>query len=845
VAEQLPNQLADVLGEFVNRSGYTPGQLARLSGIPKPTIVNWLVGRVRHPRIPHDLLHLAAVLHLTHPELDTLLLAAEHPNLAELAAHANQTADKQLLELANQWLVARREPVTHTPFQALADLPTFVGREQEIERLRQALTSGEHRTLYSIQGMAGVGKTALATHLAYQLRPFFPDGVLWAQPGASDNMSVLDTFASAYGVDVRHHADLHSRSQVVRELLANKRALVILDNVSQSEQIKLLLPPTGPCAVLITTRRHDLSITRGAFRLSLGPFDPQRAEAMTLFARTIGAERARREANELAGLATVLGHLPLAIDIAASRIAYEPGWSAADFLHRVRQQQRRLAELAYEDQNVRASFAASYNSLPSELQHFFVALSIFPGEDFDETAATHVAALPLEQAQDYLRRLFGLSLIQPGRSIPQQPARYRLHPLLRDYAQAQQQDDAGRRQLIARYVTHYVTLLTTHPHQYQLLGLEMSNILSALQWAEEMGWSAEEAPAAETTPAAPELATVNNKAALVHGVTAFYYFLEAQGQYALAAGWLAKARRAAQSLNDRALLLPVFRSLGRLAQRQGEYVTAEAHYETALKLAQQSGETASRSDILRALGVLAARRGDYGLADAYYKEGLALARRLGHGSAASDFLRGLGVQAYMRGDPITAEAFYEEGLALLDPAADERPSTLWGLGVIAEEQGDLEQAEAYYQDALARLRAGGQQERVVVLLRSLGELKAAQAHYVTAESYLAEALQLARDIGHRWLTARLLDQWGELHLQQQRLAQAQATFQELYELARTIQSQDMIAGALYGLARVAAAHGNRPRARQLAGESLDHYVATGHFKVNEVQEWLGELQEGG
>lgn len=827
MAEHIPFQLADVLGEFVDRSGYTPGQLAKLSGIPKPTIVNWLVGRVRRPRLPDDLLRLAAVLHLSQPEVDNLLMAAEHPPLAELAANAAQTSDTTLLTLVANWSDSHQQTaVRHVPFQVMADLPTFVGREQELNTLRQALLTDEHKSLYSVQGMAGVGKTALVAHLAYQLRPFFPDGVLWAQMDTSDVMSILDTFANAYGVDVRHYADAESRSRVVRELLADKRALVVLDNVTTSEPVKLLMPPTGPCAMVITTRRNDLSITRGAFRLALGSFDPQQGESMALFVRTMGAERVEREREALAALADVLGHLPLAIDIAASRIAYEPGWSAADFLQRVRQHQRRLAELAYEDQSVRVSFAASYNSLPPDLQRFFVQISVFPGEDFSEEAAAHVADCTFEQAQDNLRRLYGLSLIQPGRPpLSEQPLRYRLHPLLRDYAQTQQQETA----VYERFVSYYITFVSGHQRHYQLLGQEMGHILTALHWA---------APSAE--PKVPGMA-----AAFVRGATVFYQFLEARGLYGLAAELLAEAKQAAEMLKEHSLQLAVYQWLGRLAQRQGEYITAEAHYEVALKLAQQSGDAANRGHILRALGVLAARQGDYGLADAYYKEGLALARRLGHGGAVSDFLRGLGVQAYMRGDLVRAEAFYEEGLALLQAGEEDEggraAGTLWGLGVLAEEQGDLEQAESYYQQALTQARDLGHQERMITLLRSLSGLRMSQADYASAEAYLAEALRLARETGLRWQVGRVLSEWGELQLQQQSHAAALVTFREFYELARTLHSQEMIAGALFGQARALAAQGDVSRARQLAGASLDTYTAIGHYRVNELQEWLAAL----
>jgi tetratricopeptide (TPR) repeat protein len=250
------------------------------------------------------------------------------------------------------------------------------------------------------------------------------------------------------------------------------------------------------------------------------------------------------------------------------------------------------------------------------------------------------------------------------------------------------------------------------------------------------------------------------------------------------------------------------------------------------------------------LGVLAARQGDYGLADAYYKEGLSQARQLGHGSAASDFLRGLGVQAYMRGDLPRAEAFYEEGLALLQVGDEENggqtASMLWGLGVLAEEQGDYEQAESYYLDALEQARDVGHQERVLILLRSLGSLNREQHRdFPAAETYLSEALRLAREIGQRWQVGRILGEWGELQLQRQVIGEAVAAFRECYELARILHSLEMVAGALYGLARAAAAQGDEDRARQLAEESLDNYTAIGHFRVNEVQEWLVAFQRKG
>ncbi len=817
-----PFQLADLLTQFIKRSGYTPGQLERLSGVPKPTIVNWMEGRVRRPRTLNDLVRLTAVLHLTETEASQLLQSAGHPAIAELRRDLQQAPDETLSRLIAHWGgTAVATPENTAPFQAMAHLPYFVGREAELEKLKAVLLAGEHAAVYSIQGMGGVGKTALAAHLAYQLRGLVPDGVLWARVDISDTMSILSTFASAYGLDVRQYGDLGSRSRIVRELLANKRALLVLDNAQSSEQVKPLLPPTGSCAVLITTRRHDLAVTRGATRLVLGPFASDGPESLALFAEVLGEERVRLERPLFHELSNLLGHLPLAVAIAAGRLAYEPGWSTAEFGQRVRQERHRLAELESEDQSVRLSFNTSFQHLTPEQQRFFAALGVFDGDDFSSAAAAAVADVPHDVAQDHLRKLYALSLVQAGRTTRAgQPNRYRLHLLLRDYAGQQLGEDTA---VIQRFVNYYVNYTQAHSHNFAALDLEQKNVLTALELAGQLGQTAD----------------------FIAGVLAFYLFWEAKGLYAVAGDYLAR-------LTERPPEEPVWQMRlhhyrGRLAQRQGEYIEAEDQFEHALELARTLEAEEELSHLLRALGVLAARRGDYVLADVYYKEGLALAKTLGHGGIVSNFLRGLGVQAYMRGDFARAEAFYEEGLALIGMLDEEAPDAkgqggmLWGLGVLAQEQGNLEQARHYFAQSLALARQVGQQERVILLLRMLADVAVVQNLPEQAAAYWQEALTLAQDIGHRWQVARVLSEWGEYQIQAGETAVAHQTFQELFRLARILQSQELVAVALYGLARETAARGDVASAVEYGRESLDTFTAMGHARVQEVQEWLAGL----
>ncbi len=808
-------EFAEVFGRFVKLAGYTPGQLAKMTGIPKPTIVNWIEGRVKRPRVVSDLLRLALVLHLDVTAVNELLQAAGQPMLPELRL----AADEELLGLLDNWMVKEETAVSeqkYAPFQTPAETVRFVGRENELKRLTRELLRSAGSHLLVIQGMAGSGKTVLASQLAYQLRQEFPDGVLWARLDNSGTMTILSTFAAAFGVDVGQYGDVASRSRIVRELLAEKQALMVLDDVVRSEDVKPLLPPSGKCRVLMTTRHQHLSVTRGAFRLDLGPFVDV-AESLSLFGQVLGEERLAKERQAFVEMAQLLGHLPLAIDIVASRLAFEPGWKTAVFLARLQKEERRLRELAYEDQSVRLSFKMSYAAMSPDLQRFLAILSLFTGEDFSDEAAASVAGVDLEDAQDYLRELFGLSLLQRGRALADAPVRYGLHLLVRDYAAKQfsEMEGGGAN---GRFVTYFVQFAITHQRHFRWLDLDVGYVLQALNRA--LDWE------------------------LVQGVQAVYPFLEARGLYDVAVGLLERCWETAVTLADQKAILKAQFQLGRVAERQGDYIEAEAKYEQALTVVREANDSESHSHLLRALGVLSARRGDYVLADAYYKEGLTLARKLGQGGSVSNFLRGLGVQAYMRGDFARAEAFYEEGLALVGqyevgkPEPESASSMLWGLGVLAEEEQDFKGAERYYKQSLALLRGWGHQERIILLLRHLGSLNRHQQQLEMAQDYFEEALQLAKAMGHRWQIGRVLGEWGELQLLRNEMKLAETSFRDLYREARILQSQELLGVSLFGLARVTAVLGNLTHAQSYGQESLDTFTAIGHYKVSDVQQWL-------
>lgn len=679
-----------------------------MSGVHRSTIVNWLKGWVDRPRYWYDLAKVAAALRLNLEGVDALLQAADYPPVSVLQVQSNDE-ERKLLE---PWNATLKLLDARAPFLPVARSPHFVGRDAEVMLLQEALLNNHEVNVCSLQGMGGVGKTALAIHLAYVLSPYFSDGVLWAQVDKSDTMAILSAFAHVYGVDVSAYTDVKSRSQVVRALLAGKRALMVLDDVQESEQVRPLLPPSGACMTLITTRRHDLAVTRAAYRLTLGPFSKTKGEALDLFTKILGGETVARDGALLGEIGDLLGQLPLAIDIAASRLAYEPDWTTTELLARLRDQRRRLSELVYDDQAVRWSFDLSYAALSVQDQALFRAMSVFEGVDFDAEAVAYVAGQASDEAKDGLRRLHGLSLLQSAR-----PGRYRLHPLLRDYAREQQSlsgylkegkepyvlprdgaAEGGCDVICERLLTYYVDYAVAHEWDDGALDAEESNLLTALELAHRYG----------------------KQAALIRGANALYRHLEAQGRFALAKEHLEWAEQFA-----RASVYPaaaVGRDLGR---------------------ARDLALTLSR------LGWLALRQSDYDGAWDYFQEGLELVRQVEDEAILAFIFKGLGGITFFRAECAQAEAFFQQALALVRENGDrfEEGNCLSDLGLVYWSEGKMDQALEYLERAIVASREVGDRRGEARRLKNFGLVYRDLNQIERAIPYYEQSLDIAREIG--------------------------------------------------------------------------------------------------
>lgn len=756
-----PDQFTTILNQFVQRSAYTPGQLASLSTVPKTTIVNWLNGRVRRPRGWRGVVELAVAMRLTEAEADQLLAAACQPPIQELRGLAPKTRDQELLSFWQTAVPAQFTP----PFQSIALPPYLVGREVERTALQQALRTDRHSAVTCLYGMAGVGKTSLAAQLAYDLQDHFTDGVLWARLDSSDSLSILATFAAAYHQDVSQFYDVASRSRVVRDLLRGKRALIILDNAQTSDQIEPLLPPTGRCAVLVTTRRQDLSVLAGARRFEIRPFPATAATSLSLFAQILGPERVQAEPAALKQIAEMLGHLPLALVIAASRLAYEPGWQIQHFQQRLERVEQRLSTLRYEVQNVRRSFQLSYELLDAAAQQLFASLGVLGRQDFSVEAVA--ALLPGDEADvvDGLRQLFTLSLLQGGAN-----GRYQLHPLLHDFAQTLSPPDGT----VDRFVAHWVTFVITHRRDYEAVAQEMGHIEAALRTAVRERWTR------------PLLRLLEN---LVPS-----WLL--RGAYFQAEEHLAKAQEVLEAVNDEAGLSWTHLWRGQLARQKQELEAAEVYLQTGLQMAQNLANDRQIARFLTEIGIVHNCHGQAASAQTYLADALALARQVDDVDCLLLLLEELGILALIAGETAVAQQYHQEGFDLAVAHNHEAQAVMFlkSLGSLSHLSQDRVGARQLFVQGYQLAQKIGFRKGMMLLSNNLGVVAFYAGNMTQSADYLKKSLTEAERLNDFQAMKMVLLNLARLARQNGRFAPSRIYFNKLLVLAKDCEWPEVVAG---------------------------------------------------
>jgi tetratricopeptide (TPR) repeat protein len=376
------------------------------------------------------------------------------------------------------------------------DVALFTGRNIELDRLDTLLNAEASAqpaavVISAIAGSPGIGKTALALRWAHRVQDRFPDGQLYVNlrgydpgsPVASEQ--ALAGFLHALNVSGENiPRTVDAMASYFRSLVAGRRILVILDNAASPEQVRPLLPASPTCMVLITSRSRlsGLVARDGAHRITLDLLPP--TEAIMLLRTIIGASRADYEPDATIELARRCAYLPLALRIAAERVADRPDVRIIDLVNDLSIEQNRLDMLAADDDEttaVRTVFSWSYRVLPRQEACVFRLLGLHPGPDISAPAAAALIGTSPSTVRRRLDLLAGVHLLeQTGRD------RYQFHDLIRAYAaesvateESATNRHAGERRVLNWYL--HTTMAARHALYPQLHPLPVGTAPSDCQ----------------------------------------------------------------------------------------------------------------------------------------------------------------------------------------------------------------------------------------------------------------------------------------------------------------------------------------------------------------------------
>jgi DNA-binding SARP family transcriptional activator len=356
-----------------------------------------------------------------------------------------------------------------TPAQLPADLSAFVGRHRELARLNSLLDDGAQSSatveIAAIDGMAGIGKTALAVHWAHWAADRFTDGQLYANLRGFDPSGVamspedaLRGFLETLGVaPQRIPGDVGAQASLYRSLLNGRRVLVLLDNVRDIEQVRPLLPGSPGCLVLITSRNRlpGLIVAHGAHAVSLDTLPAD--EARQAMALRLGSARLAAEPDASDEIFDRCGGLPLAMAVVAARATVYQDLPLAEIASELRDPRTRLDALSADGAaaGVRAVFSWSYRLLSIPARRLFRLLAVHEGRELSPNAAASLAGLPRAEIQPLLAELTGARLLTEHR-----PGRFTSHDLTRVYAaelsaaEDTEDDRRGALRLLLDYYLH-------------------------------------------------------------------------------------------------------------------------------------------------------------------------------------------------------------------------------------------------------------------------------------------------------------------------------------------------------------------------------------------------------
>ncbi|MFI1177114.1 AfsR/SARP family transcriptional regulator [Streptomyces melanogenes] len=691
-----------------------------------------------------------------------------------------------------------REPAPRAELPTPAQLPPgpahFTGRDDLVAQLWAALTqrhpgapAARHEgaptaALAVITGMAGVGKSALAVHVAHALREEFPDGQLYlnlrgATPGLPPlpPIQALAALLNALGVDSRNVPDTpDAAAALLRSRLAPTRTLLVLDDAASAAQVRPLLPAGDGCAVVVTSR-SPLAALDGATRFPLAPMTAD--ESLGLLRAVSG----RQLADGAARLVELCGRLPLALRVAAARLAARRALSPDALAGLLDAEDGRLDHLEYDDLSVRRSLAVALGALDPDAALALRRLGALDLPAYEVPVVARLMGLPEQRAGAALDRLVEVALLEEisyGRYAP--------HDLVRDFARELAAQDDGREAAVERGLRWYAEAarqsgLALSPPEREGPARVPEPVGDAAPFPDTvaaLAWGDRELPAVVTLT--ERYARTSPTVFLL--VRAYFSHLQYRGKYGALRHlnrFVLSAARASGDLVAQAHAIGDLAGAHFLASRIEE---ALALNDEAIALWQELGERGRTQRTLANRGMLLERLGRHAEAAEPLERSLALTRELDDAYGEAIILSHLG-NLHEHTDARVAIAYHERSLATGCRIGSELlvHTAHCNIGYAHLTLGEWAAAVGHFERALCILGDQGdwhgRSQSWVGLVRVLGELGRTDEAYAACADLLDQAVErcdaYSEGLGRR--------EYGRLERSRGRIAQARVQ----WELALT------------------------------------------------------------
>jgi tetratricopeptide (TPR) repeat protein/transcriptional regulator with XRE-family HTH domain len=722
------------------------------------------------------------------------------------------------------------------------DAAMFTGREAELDQITTVISAAEAGGVVAIQainGMPGVGKTALAIHVAHMLREQFPDRQLFIDlhaytPGREPIRpeDALAGLLSAAGVDARHlPGDLDARAGLWRDKMAGQQLLLVLDNAASSSQVSPLLPSSPQCLVLVTSRRHLGDLPGGVTAVLLDALPPE--QAVQMFTRLV--PRAASSLDQVAEVVALAGLLPLAISLLARVFARHPSWTLADLIAETR---AGLLTLTAENASVAAAFDVSYRHLDPDRQRLFRLLGLHPGNTIDAHAAAALAGISPDGAVGLLDSLHGEGLLaEVGRR------RYGLHDLLRSYARdlAAGSDDSNQAlERLLDYYTHTATLAGAHlahstrPGPTMAAMAKLSESPALADESQALAWA--RADRANLLACLDYVTRTGQHTRVIALTAALAGLWRRDGPWADAITRHTIAIRAAQHLGDRLGQANALNDLEDAQRMVGDYPGAARALEQALGIYRDLGDRLGQAITLTNIGEVQRETGDCRGAVQALEQALDIFREIGYRNGQAGALQGLGTVRQETGDYPGALQAHEEALDIYRSLGNQlgQANALLDLGLMRRLASDYPGAARALEQALGIYRDLGNRLGQANALTESGSMRRLTGDHQGAVQALAEALGIYRDLGDRNGEAGALTECGNVRRLTgdypgavQALEQALGIFRDLdYRLGQ--------ANSLQGLAVVRRLTGDHLGAAQALEQALGIFRDLG-YRSGEIE----------